>query len=118
LGVARLVVVDSRAGRVLEPGTRDMLDEAEWGWLEEALGPRTEHLLVVSTLPLLLPPALHYLEAWNESVCAGAWGRWAEGPGEWLRQTLDLEHWAAFQRSFGRLVGLLGGVARGDRGWL
>jgi PhoD-like phosphatase len=113
----RLVVVDSRAGRVLTPGARDMLDPDEWGWLEEALGCEAEHLLVVSTLPLFLPRGLYDLEALNEAVCAGAWGPRAVGPAERLRQALDLEHWAAFQGSFRRLVGALLGVATGARGW-
>ena len=33
LGRTRLVVIDSRAGRVLEEGRRSMLDEEEWKWL-------------------------------------------------------------------------------------
>ena len=40
-----------------------------------------DHLLLVDTLPFLLIPALHHLEAWNEAVCAGAWGEWAAGLG-------------------------------------
>src|ERR671914_604412 len=34
LGRTRLVVIDSRAGRVLEEGNRSMLDENEWDWVE------------------------------------------------------------------------------------
>ena len=30
--------------------------------------------LVATSLPLLLAPGLHHLEAWNEAVCDGAWG--------------------------------------------
>jgi hypothetical protein len=37
--------------------------------------------------------------------------RWAEK----LRRAADLEHWAAFRRSFEELAGLLGAVARGER---
>ena len=33
-----------------------------------------DHLLLADTLPFLLVPALHHVEAWNEAVCAGAWG--------------------------------------------
>ena len=50
---------------------------------------------------------MHHLEAWNEAVCAGAWGTLAARLGERLRRALDLEHWAAFQRSFERMVTLL-----------
>lgn len=112
---SRLVVIDSREGRVLSGGRRDMLDENEWQWAEERLARPGDHLLLVSTLPVLLAPAVHYLEAWSEAVCAGAWGaRWARA-GEKLRRGLDLEHWAAFETSFHRLIGLLQRVAAGDR---
>jgi hypothetical protein len=70
----------------------------------------------VSSLPVLLPPALHHLERWNERVCAGAWGRAAARSGERLRQALDLEHWAAFGRSLHGLVDGVTEVAAGRRG--
>jgi hypothetical protein len=115
LGGARLVVVDSRAGRVLEPGRRDMLGGSGWRWLEEQLAGDYGQLLVASTLPVLLPPVLHDLEAWNERLCDGAWGAWAVDWSEALRQELDLEHWAAFGAGFQRLVGLVRRVAAGGR---
>ena len=34
-----------------------------------------DHLVIVSTLPVFMSPGVHYLEAWNEAVCAGAWGQ-------------------------------------------
>src|SRR5204863_2642948 len=74
------------------------------------------HLLLVDTLPFLLVPGLHHLEAWNEAVCGGAWGEWAKGPGEKLRRALDLEHWAAFNFSFRRLERIMTEVASGRRG--
>ena len=55
-------------------------------WLEEHARGDFDHLLIGSSLPLLLAPALHYLEAWNEAVCAGAWGRLAARMGEKVRQ--------------------------------
>jgi hypothetical protein len=116
LGDTRLVVVDSRAGRVLDPARRDMLDAAEWAWLEEQLTGDVEHLLIGTSLPLLLAPGMHDLEAWNEAVCCGAWGRVPARLAESMRQALDLEHWAAFERSFTRLTSLLGEVAAGRRG--
>jgi hypothetical protein len=116
VGRTRLLVVDSRAGRVLEPGGRDMLDPAEWRWLEGQLAGGPEHLVVASTLPVLLPLCVHELEAWSERVCDGAWGGLASGLGERLRQHLDLEHWAAFDRGFRHLVGLLGEIAAGAHG--
>lgn len=116
LGTTRLVVIDSRAGRVLAPGARDMLDAQEWSWLDEQLTGDVDHLLIATSLPFLLGGGMHDLEAWNEAVCRGAWGpraaRWAER----MRQALDLEHWAAFERSFRRLAGIVQDVGAGRRG--
>jgi hypothetical protein len=116
LGSTRLVVVDSRAGRVLAPGERDMLDEREWEWLDAQLTGDVDHLVVGTSLPFLLAPGMHHLEAWDEAVAGGAWGNTAARGAEWLRQALDLEHWAAFDRSFRRLTSLLTDVASGSRG--
>jgi len=116
LGRSRLVVIDSRAGRVLKDGQRSMLDAAEWEWLERQLTGGFDHLLIATSLPLLLAPGLHYLEAWNEAVCSGAWGQRCASIGEHLRQRLDLEHWAAFEASFTRLVELIRAVGAGELG--
>jgi hypothetical protein len=111
---ARVVMVDSRAGRVLEPGARSMLDEDEWSWLEDRIGrDDIDHLLIGSSLPVLMLPALHYLESWNEAVCDGAWGTTLARWGEKVREGLDLEHWAAFGASLERLMGMVGERARG-----
>ena len=114
-GGVRLIVMDSRAGRVLTEGRRSMLDAEEWGWIQATATGDFDHLLFGASLPFLLSPGLHYLEAWNEAVCRGAWGRVAAGIGERIRQLVDLEHWAAFQTSFGDLADLLRSVARGER---
>ena len=54
---ARIVMIDSRAGRVLEPGARSMLDEDEWSWLDDRIGrDGIDHLLIGSSLPVLLMP--------------------------------------------------------------
>lgn len=116
LGTNRLIVLDGREGRVLHGGRREMVDEKEWRWIEEQVCGEFDHLLVANTLPVLLAPSLHYLEAWNEAVCGGVWGKWATGVGERVRQALDLEHWAAFQHSFNRLVRLISEVGAGERG--
>ena len=115
-GDTRLIMVDSRAGRVLDPGRRSMLDRREWEWLEEHTHGDFDHLLIGSSLPLLLAPGLHYLEAWNEAVCDGAWGRLASRVGEQMRQGMDLEHWAAFGHSLDRIFEILGRVAAGRHG--
>jgi hypothetical protein len=57
------------------------------------------------------------LEAWNERVSAGAWGKRVVGFAETVRQALDLEHWAAFERSFAHLARLLRGIASDERSW-
>ena len=92
-----------------------MLDEEEWAWVEEMATGDFDHLLFGSSLPFLLAPGLHHLEAWNEAVCAGVWGRRAARIGEGMRQLVDLEHWAAFQDSFTGLAKLLRSVASGER---
>ncbi|WP_256841248.1 alkaline phosphatase D family protein [Ornithinimicrobium cryptoxanthini] len=115
-GSSHLVVVDSRAARNLDPEHRAMLDEAEMSWLDEQLTGDVEHLVIGTSLPYLLPRGIHHLEAWDEAVVAGAWGpRWRR-PGEWLRQELDLEHWAAFHASFERVAAMVTEVADGRRG--
>jgi hypothetical protein len=116
LGGTRLVVIDSRAGRVLAESRRSMIDHDEWRWVCEHMTGGWDHLLVASSLPVLLVPAMHHIEAWSEAVCAGAWGRRAKPLGERLRQGLDLEHWAAFGRSFQALTERLAEVGAGRHG--
>jgi hypothetical protein len=116
LGDTRLVVVDTRAGRVLDPAHRDMLDPEEWSWFEEQLTGDVDHLIIGASLPFLLGEGLHHLEAWNEAVAGGAWGRPFARVAERVRQALDLEHWAAFDRAFHRLSDALEDVAAGRRG--
>ena len=105
-GRTRLVMLDSRAGRVLDPpDERSMLDPAEWEWFEEHISGDFDHLLLGTSLPFLLTHGLQSLEAWNEAVCNGAWGRTAARVGERIRQAVDLEHWAAFGDSLDRIHG-------------
>ncbi len=116
LGGVRLIVLDSRCGRILEEGERSMMNEDEWEWLEQHLHGDFDHLLIGTSDPLLLAPGLHHIERWGEAICAGAWGeRWAEW-GEKLRRELDFDHWAAFGASFVRLSKLLGRVGAGEFG--
>ena len=68
------------------PVTARWSTTAEWEWIVEQTKDCASHLLLASSLPVLLPPAVHGLEAWNEAVCDGAWGRrWARW-GEKVRQ--------------------------------
>jgi PhoD-like phosphatase len=115
-GRTRAVMIDSRAGRVLDDGRREMVDDEEWNWIVGHATGDFDHLLLGTSLPWLLSPGMHYLEAWNEAVCDGAWGDFARDPGERVRQGLDLEHWAAFRDSFDRVCGLVSQVAGGRRG--
>ena len=112
----RLVVVDSRAARVLQPENRSILDPTEMGWLDERMQGGVEHLLVGTSLPFLLAPGLHHAEALSEGLCGGAWGRRGARLGERLRQVIDLEHWAAFQEGFRRVAEMTLEVAAGRRG--
>jgi hypothetical protein len=148
-GRVRLLMVDSRAGRVLdedEPEAADgdarggergraMVDDAEMAWLREqalagrgdggsgrgggADGGRTEadrpcdHLLIGTSLPWLMPPAIHDAEAWDAALCRGVRGRRWAALGERMRRAADLEHWAAFPRSFRALTELVEEAAQG-----
>jgi hypothetical protein len=115
-GDVRLVVVDSRAARDLTPDARALVDAAEWEWLDAQLQGGIRHLLIATSLPYLLPIGLHHVEAWDEAISQGAWGRTAARIGERLRQMVDLEHWAAWQNSFQSLARVLTEIADGGRG--
>jgi hypothetical protein len=108
--------MDSRAGRVLEPGSRAMVDAEEWDCIVEWTRGDFDHLLLGTSLPVFLGRGMHYLEAWDEAVADGAWGRLASAAAERLRQGLDLEHWAAFGDSLRALERLLADIASGRHG--
>ena len=91
-----------------------MIDEDEWNWIVDHARGEFDHLVIASTLPVFMPKGIHHLEAWNEAVCAGAWGRLAARLGEKIRRGVDLEHWSAFHDSFERLCDWLRAVADGD----
>src|SRR3954469_4082536 len=116
IGPARVVMIDSRAGRVLDPGARSMVDEDEWHWIEDHATGGFDHLLIGTSLPLFMGPAMHWLEAWSEPICDGAWGPLFKRLGEKLRQALDLEAWPAWQPSFHRMAAHLRAVGAGDHG--
>lgn len=115
LGRARLIVVDSRNGRILDGGAHLMLGADEFDWVDEqarAPGP-VEHLVIGTSVPWLMPHAIGELETVNEIAAArpGLRGRLAEQ----LRQAADLEHWAAFRASFDRLAAVIARAAQGRR---
>ena len=103
----RVIVMDSRGGRVLEEGRRSILDEEEREWVGEQAEGNFDHLLIATSDPFLLSHGIHHLEAWSEAVCDGAWGGVAARLTEKLRRAEDFDHWASFGRSFRRLSGLL-----------
>ncbi|MET7615526.1 alkaline phosphatase D family protein [Streptomyces sp. NPDC005408] len=115
-GRTRLLMVDTRAGRVLDEQRRAMLDAEEARWLrDQALAGRGsyDHLLIGTSLPWLLPPLIHDAESWNAALCrgerGGRWARFAED----LRRRADLEHWAAFPESFEKLTRLIAEAGSG-----
>jgi phosphodiesterase/alkaline phosphatase D-like protein len=107
LGDTHLIVVDSRAARVLEEGHRDMLDEDEWRWLEERLDEPAQRFLIASSLPIVMPRSLHDVERLNHWVAGGAWGPRAAQVAERMRRRFDMEHWSAFPDSFAHLMRLI-----------
>jgi hypothetical protein len=115
-GRTRLIMLDTRCARVLTPGRRAMLDPAEWAWFDKLATGDLDHLIIGSSLPVLLPAGLQQVESWNEALCDGAWGTRAARLAEKLRQAIDLEHWGAFRRSFEALATVVTEVAAGRRG--
>jgi hypothetical protein len=116
IATTRLIVVDSRAARLLTPEDRSILDPSEMAWLDGQLQGGFDHVLIGTSLPFLLSPGLHHFEAWSAALATGAWGdRWAK-VGEKLRKNVDLEHWAAFQEGFVEVATMVTEVADGTRG--
>ncbi len=107
LGDVQIVVLDSRNGRVLTPGSRSMLDDDKWAFAVAASQEPCRHLVLATSLPMFVPGGMHALQQWNEAVCDGVWGRRIGRLGEWLRRGLDMEDWAAFDRSFRAMEDLI-----------
>src|SRR4029450_4312730 len=84
--------------------------------MRRAVDEGVEHLILGTSLPWLLPHAIHNLERWNETLNVRHHGRWRGRLSEAVRQASDLEHWAAFGHSFERLSAALTSVARGEHG--
>jgi hypothetical protein len=116
-GRVRLLMIDSRCGRVLTEGHRQMVGDAEFEWIEAQTEDRDyDHLLVGTSVPWLLPRALHDIEAADERLTAGVRGRLIARIAERVRRAVDLEHWAAFNDSFERLARLFGRIGAGTDG--
>jgi hypothetical protein len=119
IGGTKLVMVDSRNGRVLEPGKRAMVDDDEWAWVEAECRAEVDHLIIGTSLPAFAPGAVHDAQEWNEAVIDGARARQGrrvrQRVAEQLRRWIDMEDWAAFGRSFDRLVDLITEIGSVDR---
>ena len=112
----RLIVIDSRIGRVLDEDRRSMLNE------------RGVALARAAPLRRLRPPADRHLgpaRAGARAAPRRALGRGGRprrlgqgrgAPGEKLRRAADFDHWAAFGESFERLTGLLARAGAGEFG--
>jgi phosphodiesterase/alkaline phosphatase D-like protein len=117
LGRARLIMIDSRNGRILESGERMMIGEHEFAWLEDNAEERVEsldHLMLASSVPWLMPPAIGDLEALNERTADRP--GWRGRLGEKLRKAGDFEHWPAFFKSFVRLAEMITRIANHPNG--
>jgi PhoD-like phosphatase len=112
----RALFLDSRAARVLTEDRRSMFDDDVWDWIVDHASGDFDHLLIATTVPYLLSPGFHHLEAWNERLCDGVWGDLLARGSEKLRRLGDFDHWASFQFSFQRLRKLLEEVGSGKRG--
>ena len=100
-------MIDSRCGRMLDEGDRSMVSDAEFAWIEEQLAGDYDHLLIGTSLPWLLPRALHDLEAWNEML---ATARAARGS----RRSREAAP-GRRPRALGGVPGLLRAARRPDR---
>jgi hypothetical protein len=94
-----------------------MIGEREFAWLEAQATDNLDeldHLMLASSVPWLMPPAIGDLEAANERSAdrAGLRGKLAEK----TRRAADLEHWPAFYKSFLRLAEMIARVAHHPSG--
>ncbi len=114
-GDVHLVMVDTRNGRVLEPGNRKMIGDDEWDWVVDRCFEPATHLLIATSLPVFAPGGVHAIQQWDEAVCDGRWGRVGAWVGERVRRTIDTEHWPSFDDSFRKFERLLVERATGER---
>ena len=114
LGRTRVVVLDNRAGRQLEPGRRAMCVRRDWAWLQDAVArrprPRRDRLLAaVAAAARRAPPGGGEREAHRVAPAVGA-----RGP----RRSAGGSTWSTGPRSAGRstrMAELLTGVANRRR---
>nr|CAA11788.1 PCZA361.12 [Amycolatopsis orientalis] len=111
-GRVRLLMIDTRAGRILSSGKRSIVSDDEFEWIEANAEGSYDHLLIGSSLPWLMPHAISAMQTANEAESArpGLRGRIAEK----IRRAVDQEHWPAFKASFDRLTRLIQRSASGS----
>ncbi|MFP5022362.1 alkaline phosphatase D family protein [Pseudonocardia phyllosphaerae] len=111
LGRTRLVVIDSRNGRIVETLPRRMVSDSEFDWIAaRSLAPGADHLVLGTSIPWLMPQGISDAQAAVERIGNGdgVLARLAEK----ARQGVDMEHWPAFGHSFARLADLVRRVSR------
>ncbi len=92
-------------------GGRSMLPDAEWEWFHAVVQGDYDHLVVGSSLPWLMPPAIHYLEAISERLADSPRGRWPR-----LGRADPARRWTwSTGPSFGSSFDALSVAARPDR---
>ena len=105
-GATRFVVADLRSRRVLNPYNRQLMDDEEWDWFEkQCTGSSHPFLVMVISMPAFMPSLIHSLWGVVEGVSNSPTALAVAG--EWVRQKVDVEHWAAFPKSFDALAKLL-----------
>ncbi|MGQ0840572.1 alkaline phosphatase D family protein [Actinokineospora sp.] len=111
-GNVRLLVIDTRSGRILKDGKRSMVGDSEFEWIETNADGDYDHLLIGSSLPWLMPHVISHVQSMNEVACRRT--DWRGRLAEKLRQTADLEHWPSFRQSYDRLTRLIRRIAEGS----
>ena len=89
---------------------REIMDNDEWDWFANATrDSKLPNLLIVSSLPFLLPNAIHELESSSETSGKFPWNLnpLAQIIQPLIQEEVDLEHWSAFSNSFNRMLSLL-----------
>jgi hypothetical protein len=92
-----------------------MVDDDEWAWVREQAMGECDHLLLATSVPVLLPGGCTSSRCGTRRCATVRGGRRFAGVGERIRRAIDLEDWPAFRRSFDRFVELLRDVATPDR---
>ncbi|OLR89425.1 alkaline phosphatase D family protein [Actinokineospora bangkokensis] len=111
-GNVRLLVVDTRSGRILRDGHRSMVGDGEFEWIEANADGHYDHLLIGSSLPWLMPHVISHVQSMNEVAARRT--DWRGRLAEKLRQAADLEHWPSFRQSSDRLTRLIRRIAEGE----